>query len=58
MPELLGEPDEDSFWTADVAQPDVFVIDDFIDHRRAELAQPRQGVVKVLDGEHDPQVSK
>ena len=57
--QLLGEADENSFRTADVAEPvDVFVVDDFIDHRRAELAQPRQGVVKVLDGEHDPQVSK
>src|SRR5918994_1382288 len=59
LPELLGEPDENSFGTADVAEPvDVFVIDDFIDHRRAELAEPGEGVVDVLDGEHDAQVSQ
>lgn len=57
LPELLGEPDENSFGTPDVAEPvDVFVIDDFIDHRRAETAEPGEGVVDVLDGEHDAQV--
>src|SRR5689334_6090632 len=57
LPELLGEPDEDSLGTPDVAEPvDAFVVHDFIDHRRAELAEPGEGVVEVLDGEHDAQV--
>src|SRR6185503_3505617 len=57
--ELLGEPDENSFGTSDVAEPvGVFVIDDFIDHRRTELAEPAERVVEVLDGEHDAQVSQ
>src|SRR5262249_55469182 len=30
----------------------------FIDHRRPELAEPAEGVVDVLDGEHDAQVSQ
>ena len=47
MPELLGEPNENSFGTPDVAEPvDVFVIDDFIHHRRTELAEPGEGVVE------------
>jgi hypothetical protein len=51
LPELLGEPDENSFGTPDVADPvDVFVIDNFIDHRRTELAEPGKGVIDVLDG--------
>src|SRR6185436_18788638 len=59
LPKLLAEPDENSFRTADVAEPvDAFVIDDFIDHRRAELAEPGEGVVDVIDGEHDAQVSQ
>ena len=59
LPQLLGEPDENSFGTPDVAEPvDVFVIDDFIDDRRTELAEPGERVVDVLDGEHDAQVSQ
>src|SRR6187397_1606260 len=59
LPELLGEPDENSFGIPDVAEAvDVFVIDDFIDHRRTELYEPGEGVVDVLDGEHDAQVSQ
>ena len=59
LPELLGEPDENPFWTPDVAEPvGVLIIDDFIDHRRTELAEPGEGVVDVLDGEHDAQVSQ
>src|SRR5262245_6739020 len=56
-PELLGEPDENAFGTTDVAEPvDVFVIDDFIDHRRTELAEPGKRVIDVLDGEHDAEI--
>lgn len=59
LPELLGEPDENSFGTPDVAEPvNAFVVDDFIDHRRTEFAEPGEGVVNVLDGEHDAQVSQ
>ncbi len=59
LPELLGEPDENSFGTPAVAEPlYVFVIHDFIDPRRTELAEPGEGVVDVLDGEHDAQVSQ
>ena len=48
LPELLGEPDENSFGAADVAEPvDVFVIDDFINYRRTELAEQGEGVVDV-----------
>jgi len=37
----LGKPDENAFRTPDVANPvDVFVIDNFIQHRRTELAEP------------------
>ena len=43
LPELLGEPDENSFGTPDVAEPvDALVIDDFIDHFRAEPDEPRK----------------
>src|SRR5690606_26751030 len=56
---LFGEPDENSFGTPDVAEPvDAFVIDHLIDQRRAKLAEPGEGVVDVLDGEHDSQVSQ
>src|SRR5690606_1903651 len=55
--ELLGEADEDAFGAADVAEAvNAFVIDDFVDHGRAELGEPGEGVVEVLDGEHDAQV--
>jgi hypothetical protein len=51
LPELLGDPDENSFGTPDVAEPvDVFVIDDFIDHRRTELAEPGAGVYTLRNG--------
>lgn len=51
LPDLLGEPDENPFGTPNVAEPiDILVIDDFIDHRRAVLAEPGEGVVEVLDG--------
>jgi hypothetical protein len=59
LPELLGEPDENSFGTPDVAEPvDVFVIDNFIDQHRTELAEPGECVVDVLNGEHYALVSQ
>jgi len=57
LPELLGEANENSFGTPDIAKSvDVFIVDDFIDHCRPELAEPGESVVDVLDGEHDAQV--
>src|SRR5690606_29272186 len=57
--ELLSETDENSFGTSDVTEPiDVFVIDDLVDHRRAALSEPGEGVIEVIDGEHDAQVSQ
>jgi len=59
LPELLGETDENSFGTPDVAEPvDVFVIDNFIDQRRSELGEPGEGVVDVLNCEHYALVSQ
>jgi hypothetical protein len=57
LPELLSESDENSFGTADVAEPvNVLVVDDFIDHRRPEFDQAGKSVVEILDGEHDAKV--
>src|SRR3954468_20493235 len=52
--ELLGEPDENSFGTSDVAEPiHVFILDHFADELRAAVAEPGERVVDVLHGEHD-----
>jgi hypothetical protein len=49
LPKLLGETDENSFGTPDVAEPvDVFIIDNFIDQRPTELAEPGKSVVDLL----------
>ena len=54
LPELLGEPDEDSFGAPDVAEPIlVFVLGDFADEFRAAFAGPGKRIVDVLHGEHD-----
>src|SRR5215475_13247922 len=59
LPELLGEPDENSFWTPDVAEPiRVFVLDHFADEFRAAFAEPGERIVDVLHGEHDAQVAE
>lgn len=40
LPKLLGEPDENSFGTPDVAEPiHVFVLDHFADELRAAFAE-------------------
>src|SRR5690242_10282646 len=53
-PELLGEPDENSFRAPDVAEPiRVFVLDHFADKLRAAFAEPIERIVDVLYGEHD-----
>lgn len=57
--EFFGEPDEESFGAADVAEAvDVFVLNDFVDEFGAKLVEAGQGIIQVLDGEHDPQVAK
>ena len=54
LPELLGEPDEQSFGSADVAEPIcVFVLDHFADELRTTRAEPGERLVDVVDGEHD-----
>jgi len=54
LPELLSEPDENSFGTPDVAEPiRVFVLDHFADELRAAFAKPGERIVDVLHGEHD-----
>jgi hypothetical protein len=59
LPELLGEPDENSLGTPDVAKPiQVFVLDHFADELRAAFAKPNERVVDVLHGEHDAQVTE
>ena len=52
--ELLGEPDENSFGTPDVAEPiHVSILDHFADELRAAFAEPDERIVDVLHGEHD-----
>src|ERR1051326_7797589 len=54
LPELLGEPDENSFGTPDVAEPiRVFILDHCADELRAAFAEPGERSVDVLHGEHD-----
>ncbi len=57
--ELLGESEEKSFRSPDVAEPiRVLVLDYFADELRAELAEPRERIVDVLHGEHDAEVAE
>lgn len=54
LPDLLGEPDEKSFGSADVAEPIcVFVLDYFANELRAELLEPAECLVDVVHSEHD-----
>lgn len=54
LPELLGEPDEHSFGTPDVAEPiHLFILGHFADERRAAFAEPDERIVDVFHGEHD-----
>jgi hypothetical protein len=54
LPELLGEPDENSFGAPDVAEPiHVFVLDHFANELRTAFAEPDERIVDVLHGEHD-----
>src|SRR5207247_2403389 len=59
LPELLGEPDENSFGAPDVAEPiRIFVLDHFADELRAAVPEPGERIVDVLHGEHDAQVTE
>ena len=52
--ELLGETDEKSFGSPDVAEPiHVLILDHFADELCAAFAEPGERIVDVLDGEHD-----
>src|SRR3954447_19528013 len=57
---LLGEPDENAFGPAHVAQPVcVLVLDDVLaDQLRTSLRQPFDGVVDVVNREHHSQVAE
>src|SRR3954470_23854721 len=59
LPELLGEPDENSFGTPDVAEPiQIFILDHLADELRAAFAESGERIVDVLHGEHDAQVAE
>jgi hypothetical protein len=52
--EFLGEPDQKSFGTTDVAEPiQVFVLHHLADELRAVLAEPGERIVEVVHSEHD-----
>src|SRR4051794_3375541 len=57
---LLGEPDENAFGPAHVAQPVcVLVLDDVLaDQLRTSLRQPFDGVVDVVNREHHSEVAE
>src|SRR5689334_15044917 len=57
--ELLGEPDEQTFGSADVAEPiRVFVLHHVADELRAARAEPGECLVDVVYGEHNAQVAE
>src|SRR3954447_13071005 len=59
LPELLGEPDENSFRAPDVAEPvPILVLDHVPDECRAAFAEPGERIVDVLYREHDAQVTE
>src|ERR1700730_7308112 len=59
LADLLGEPDENALGASDVAEPiHVFVLDDFVDELRAVLAEPGQGFIEIVHGEHDAEVAE
>ena len=52
--ELLGQRDDDARWAADVAEPiAVLVLRHLADEFGAVGAQAGNGVLNVVDGEHD-----
>src|SRR6266542_1040576 len=59
LPELLGEPDENSFGTPDVAKPiHVFILDHLANELRAAFAESCERIVDIFHGEHDAQVAE
>src|SRR4051812_29741676 len=59
LPELLGEPDENPFGAADVAEPiRLFVLNHFANELRATRAEPGKRLVDVVHSEHDAQVAE
>src|SRR5258705_329754 len=59
LPKLLGEPDEQSFGAADVAEPiRVLVLHHVANELRAARAEPGERRVDVVHGEHDAQVAE
>jgi hypothetical protein len=57
--ELLGQPDEDSFGPADVAEPvQIFVLNHFSNELGALLAEPGYHPVNVGYREHDAKVTE
>src|SRR5687768_5296177 len=57
--DLLCDPDEDSFRSADIAESvDVFKIHDFIDYRSTKLPESGERVIDILDGKHYAQISQ
>src|SRR5262245_14247992 len=57
--ELLGEPDENSFRTPDVAKPiHVFKLNHLANELRAAFAESGERIVDILHGEHDAQVAE
>src|SRR5689334_14657662 len=59
LTKLFCQPDEQPFGTADIAESiGVFVLNDFADKLRAAIAEPREQLVEVINGEHDAQVAK
>jgi hypothetical protein len=56
---LLGEPDEEPFWPANIAKPvGVFILDDFAHELGAARPEPHERVVEVIHGEHDAEVTE
>src|SRR3954467_1154870 len=59
LAELLGQPDEQSFGAADVAEPiRVFVLNHFANELRAARAEPGERLVDVVHGEHDAEIAQ
>src|SRR3569832_1777603 len=59
LSDALGQPDEDSLWSPDVAEPiDALVFDHFVHDLRAVLGLLRQRVVEIIPREHDAQITE
>src|SRR5215212_9458959 len=59
LAELLGEPDEQSFGAADVAEPiRVLVLNHVANELRAARAEPGERRIDVVHGEHDAEIAE